>query len=204
MLIPRKLIDHEFYLLHFLVPASPLIGGVFMDLMNIIRVKRDKIVGGFTVFFILISFIVSMRYAAHPAFKSTEEDRAIPQIANNLKEITDKEKDKLITQGTINLLYYADRYGWPFVIERNGEVSDYYKYTNWEKLSEEQRSIRNEALKSPISNLEYLRRYDGATHFVVTNPKEFYRHPDFAKHLQKNYKIIREEKGFFILFNLSQ
>lgn len=203
MLIPRKLIDHEFYLLHFLVPVSPLIGGTFVCLTDLVKQKKSQFAGSlFTAFFILISFAVSLRYAAYPAFKTPREDRNIPWIAEKLREVTEKDQSRLITQGTFSLLYYADRYGWPFVIERSDRISDYAKYTNWEKLSDEQRKIRNEALKDPIHNLEYLREYGKATHFVVTHPDDFYRHPDFAKYLLRRYKLIYQKRGVCLIFDL--
>lgn len=202
LLIPRKLIDHEFYLLHFLLPATPLMGAGFLHVYDHLDLK------GFSrklalVFFITVSFALSMRYALHPAFKTTEEDRHILELSAKVRELTGKNDSRLIVQGTHTLLYYADRYGYPFVIQPSPEISDYYRYMNWQKLSEEKWRARNEALKNPVTYLEYLRKEDQATHFIVTFPAEFFRQKEFSDYVLGKYKAIFADPHVGYVFELN-
>lgn len=202
MLIPRKLIDHEFYLLHFLLPAAPLMGVGFLHVYDHLNLK------GFArklalVFFIAASLGLSMRYALHPAFKITEEDKHILELAAKVKELTGKQESRLIVQGTHTLLYYADRYGYPFVIQPSAEISDYYRYMNWQKLPEDKWRARNEALKNPVAYLEYLRREESATHFVVTYPAAFFKQKEFSQYILSNYKAIFADPQVGYIFDLT-
>ena len=201
LLMPRKLIEHEFYLLPLVTAVSPLIGKGFYGITGIMQATKINL-KRFAVYFLAVSFLVSMRYAEHPAFKTPEEDHRLIPMAQKLQELTSKSQSRIVVQGTHSLLYFADRYGWPFLVDRTGEISDYYKYTNFQKLSREQRKKRNEALKDPVANLEYLCQEEGATHFVVTDVKEFYRHPDFAYYVHSNFKLLFEEKNVGLIFDL--
>lgn len=202
LLIPRKLIEHNFYLLHLVLPASFLMGLAFWELTRSLS-GRKRFYTLFISAFLALSFLVSMRYAFHPAFKTPEEDRNLLYIAQRVKDFTSKSSDKIITQGTLNLLYYADRLGWDMAVGKRQQISDYEQFTNWWKLPEEQREKRREALKDDLLMLEYLRKYEGATHFVVTNPKGFYDYQEFARHMQTRYKLLEEQTGVYMIFKLT-
>lgn len=203
LLIPRKLIDHNFYLLHLVVPASPLIGYGFWKLVDPIWQDRKRLykwVGSFLV----VSFLVSMRYALHPAFKTPASEAHMLRVAKKLGEVTEKSKSRIIVQGTRTVLYYADRYGWAaFSVKRGFELSDYYKLTNWQNLTPEKRQLQNEAMKDPVSYLEYLRNEEGATHLVITSPSGFYQNENFAQYVHKKYPLVYQEKDACLIFSLS-
>ncbi len=202
LLIPKKLLEHNFYLLHLVLPASFLVGLAFLEFTRSIA-ENKRFYKFFVGAFLTLSFLVSMRYAFHPAFKTPEEDRNLILIAQRVKDLTAKASDKIITQGTLNLLYYADRFGWDMAVGKRQEVSDYEQFTNWWKLPEEQRKKRTEALKDDLLMLEYLRKYEGATHFVVTNPKGFFDYKEFADHIQTRYKLLEEKPGVYMIFKIS-
>ncbi len=203
LLIPRKLIDHEFYLLHFLLPAAPLMGLGFQHIYDHLAMKASsrKMALGF---FIAACIGISLRYAVHPAFKTPDSDKNILKIAEEVKAHTSKEKDRLVVQGTHVLLYYADRYGWEFRVNKGPDISDYMKYMNWEKLPEKQWKKRNDAFKDPITGLEYLREYDQATHFVVNDPPAFEKAQEFASYMHAHYPVLFEKKGLYTVFDLTR
>lgn len=199
LLIPRKLIDHDFYLLHFLVPAAPIAAASVSALLKAFSDSESR--KRFAVFLIVISFLTAMRFSLHPAFKTTDEDAHLIEIAADLHKLTDKSS-KIIVQGSHPVLYYADRYGWTFTLKRSGEVPDYYTTGNWERMTPEERQKRNEALKDPITELEYRRQNEGATHFVVLNPKTFYEAAAFSDYMQKHFKVIYEKKNITLIYKL--
>lgn len=203
LLIPRKLIDHNFYLLHLVVSASAFVGLGFDLLMKSLpqgkRTQRIALAG-----FLSLAFLLSMRYAAHPAFKTPEGERHTLAIAKKLAEVTDKEKSRVVVQGTRTFLYYADRYGWnSFSVEKTSEVPDYYRLTNWQNLSPEEWERRNQALKEPALYLEYLKEGEGATHFLVTDPAKFYENADFSSRVHQRYQLLYEAKDVCLIFELN-
>lgn len=196
LLIPRKLIDHNFYWLNFVVAASPFIGYGFCHLLP----QRKK----FVIPFLCLAFLISMRYAYNPAFKTTDEDRHIPEIGRQLRSLTEKSNSRIIMQASHTLLYYADRYGWSsFPINPGDAAPTYYKYTNLEKLPPEQRQKYLSALRDEIAALEYLREYEGATHFVASNLEEFHRNKRFSEYMYASYPLIYQQKGVCLVFSLN-
>ncbi len=203
-LMPRKLIDHNFYLLHLVVAWAPLIGIGFYKAGD--RLMRNKNQWKWvTPVFLALSFVISVRYAAHPAFKTPTAERSTLSVARKLAELTDKSKSRVIVQGTRTYLYYADRYGWnAFVTEKIEELADYYRLTNWQNLSPEEWKQRNEARKDPMLYLEYLRGQEKATHFLVTDTEKFYGNSQFAEYVRKRYPLLYEEKGACLIFQLAK
>ena len=143
-----------------------------------------------------------MRYALNPAFRTPREDKNILLMAERVKELTHKEKSRIIVQGTHALLYYADRYGWPFSFERGDDISPYYRLMNWEKLPKDKWERRNEAFKTPIGTVRYLREEEGATHFVVSEREIFHREKSFSDYMYKTCQVIYQDEGIGIIFSL--
>ncbi len=201
LLIPRKLIDHEFYLLHFLLPAAPLMGLGFLHVYDHLDLKGlPKKVA--LAFFITASFGLSMRYALHPAFNTPDEDKHVLELADKVRILTQKDEARIIVQGSHTVLYYSDRYGWTFSILPSEEISDYYQYMNWAKLPGQKWRQRNEALKNPIAYLEYLRKEEKATHFVVTSPNNFFNQKALSEYILGKYKAIFADPHIGYIFDL--
>ena len=202
LLIPKKLIEHNFYWLHFLGGALPLCALGFEELSRKIAAPGLRKKTGF--FFLAVVFLFSMRYSLHPAFKTSEADRFVIPIAAELQKLTQKNNSRIVVQGTHALLYYADRYGWPFTVIKTGTVSDYYTGMNWEKLPEEQWNRRNEAFKDPVTTLEYLRTAEGATHFIETNPAELKQNADFSTYLDSHFRRIANAENAWAIYDLKE
>lgn len=205
LVIPRKLIDQNFFLLHFALPLSPLIAGSFFHFYDSWKepLKRRKV---FLATFLLTVFLVSLRYAANPAFKTPREEKNILFMAEELKKLTQKSEARVVTQAHHGFLYYADRYGWSFnAVYGFGEKEEaHLKYGNWRKLPEEEWRARRLASKDPIAALEYFRKYEKATHFVVVDPQALARTPEFASYLNQHYRLIYQDADKGSIFNLSQ
>lgn len=191
LLIPRKLLDHNFYWLHFVIAASPIMT------LGVAAIP-SKLKSLFVVGFLLFSF----RYFYHPAFVTPVADKTMLPLAEQIQKLTEKNKTRLVVQGTHTLLYYADRNGWTFMVENpKREVSDYYKYMNWEKLSPEQWDIRNKAFETPVGMLEYRRKYDGATHFAINDYNSF-KDKEIASYLDAHYKRIFADSSLGIIYDI--
>lgn len=196
LLTPRKIIEHEFYLLQLVLPASALIAFGFQQLLRAFQ-ERRVFQKAFIFFFLIISTMVSLRYAFHPAFKTTEREQNFIEIGDEIHKITSQDKSKIIVQGNHTLLYYADRFGWGLEINKKDELQEYQKFM----LSAEAWEKRKAASKSPITNLEYLRQ-EGATHFVVSDSKEFYQSQEFAEYMNAHYPVVAQKQNVFIIYNL--
>lgn len=193
ILIPRKLLEHNFYWLHFIVPASVFMARGISSLNPKVR-----------IFAIVLFLLFSVRYFFNPAFVTPVSDRSIPEMAAELKRLTDKNTAKVLIQGTHTLLYYSDRYGWPFLMDNpERKVSDYYTKMNWERLPAEQWSLRNKAFESPESALEYRRHYDRATHLAASDYKAF-KGSALAPYLYIKYKVVYEKPGVGVIFDLRE
>ncbi len=197
LLTPRKIIEHEFYLLQFVLAACPLIGIGFQQLLKAFE-DRKTFQKVFVFFFVVMTTIVSFRYALHPAFKTSDRERNFIEIGDEIHKITSQDKSKIIVQGNHTLLYYAERFGWGLEINKKDEIQEYQKfmlpYDEWEK--------RKAASKSPIANLEYLRK-EGATHFAVSDPREFHQSQEFAQYMNVHYSIAVQKPNEFIIYDLS-
>lgn len=195
LLTPRKIIEHEFYLLQFVLPASPLMGIGFQHLLRAFQERKvfQKI---FVTLFLIITTVMSLRYSLHPAFKTTEREKHFVEIGDEVHKLT-TDQSKIIVQGNHTLLYYADRYGWGMEIHKEGELQEYQKFMvskgEWEK--------RKAATQNPIAHLEYLRE-QGATHFVVSDLKEFFEASEFAQYMNVHYPIVAQRPGIYIVHEL--
>ncbi len=203
ILMPRKLIEHEFYWLQFLLPSATFAGAAFFSFIKTqsINTLCSKIK---ILLFIACVGVVSLRYSAHPAFKTSAEDKNLIRIAERIKEVTEKTSSRIIVQGSHPVLYYADRCGWPFSLKTYDAAPDYYLHANWEKLPKKQWVERNQAIKNPVSNLEYLRKYEGATHLLILKTTEFWAHRAFADYVMTHYRQSAGEKDVFLLFDIQK
>ncbi len=197
ILAPRKIIEHDFYLLQLLLPASPLIGKGFEPFLISYK-EKPKLGKIFTGFFLIIVLLVSLRFAAHPAFKTPDRESRFPQIAAGVRGMTDRAQSKIIVQGNHTLLYYADRFGWGLEVKKKGLIEAYHEYM----LPREEWLKRKEAFKDPRTALEYLRQ-EGATHFVVSDPMEFEEAQEFSAYMRNLYPVLEEKKGGFVIFDLT-
>jgi hypothetical protein len=163
--------------------------------------RRIKKKGWWTGLLAAVLFLTSFRYALNPAFGTPAEERHVPALAQTFQFLTEKPDTKAIVQDSKAFLYYADRYGWAMSLSTNYEIQ-YHRFAEWEKLPPDQQEAWRSALKDAVSYVEYLRTYQGATHFVVTNHQNFERFPQFKDHLIAHYPVLYEEKRKGIIFNL--
>jgi hypothetical protein len=201
--IPRKLVEHDFYLLQLMMPSAPIVGAGFLAVAENWQGSRQALSRS-VAFFVVIACLVSFRYALYPAFRTPERERGTLKLAGALRQVTEKGRDRAVVQGTRTILYYADRYGWhAFPLRPGKEGLFYHQMANWQNLPPDQWQKYAESLTDPIKHLEYLREYEGATHFVVSDPEAVARVPNFAEYLAKNYSAIFREEGVGTIFLLS-
>ncbi len=201
--IARKLIDHNLYLLHLVIAASPLMGAAFERVLAATGLQGKRKIS-FAAIFGLLFFIVSMRYAVHPAFITPPQSQNTLRVAEEIKRST-LAKAKIISASpdSMSLLYYGDRLGWPFFYQNNRAVPYYWKHNTFTGLNREAQQERNLAYKKSISWLEYLRR-EGADYFVGTSRKDFLNDRVFAQYMESRFKKISPPDADYVFFNLHE
>ena len=106
--LPRKFYDMDYYYMAVLPPLCVVAGLGWQVVWERLRPGRIAVVG-----LLLVALVLSMRYAAKPAFVTPEEDRAVVAAGQAVRELTAEEEPIVTMHGTaIDLLYYADRPGW--------------------------------------------------------------------------------------------
>ncbi len=182
---PQKVLDHEFYL-YGMMPFCLIIAayGVsrVMEMFSVLQ--QSKVV----TFLLLLYLVVSARYFLHPIYKYPDEKRNLLPVANLLRAKT-MPTDWLViaSYGYSELVYYADRPSWSIDFSSLGHKLPYYfKNPKFSNLNFRKMSYLEEAMKDPISWLEYLKS-EGASYLVVPNEKDLDLVPDFRFYIERNY-----------------
>lgn len=112
---PLKFMVANYYYL-VLLPALALAAGLgWQRLLESPNVAGNKTTRRVILGLVAVSFVVAMRYAIGPAYRTHPEDRGVVAAANLVKMLTQPEDRVATIHGsTIDLLYYCDRPGWAF------------------------------------------------------------------------------------------
>jgi len=185
VLLPRKVIDHPFYLLAALPPACALAADGFDALTS-----RLRSVG--KAAFLLIFVVFVGRFYLPPAF-SGHDAPDIAAIGAQVYELT-QEGDLVIAESgsSPELLYYTGRYGWPF----NLKMAE----TKLESQSRYDR-VREQGYGYPVRWLDNLRK-QGADYFVISTPEFLRRATYFKKYLDGQYRQVFLDRKDFIIYDL--
>lgn len=189
LIIPRKIMDLNYYLLPILPPAG-VFAAKFLRVFLLKSVSQlfllEKPISKLALFIFVLG--TSMRYAWNPAFVTPLEDRAVVRAGKMVQKLTPKEAKVIAAHGTSwDFLYYCDRYGWEFEINRE-ELASQLKDNSLNKYPD------------PISWLEKLRR-EGAEYFATVDMEKLNRHKNFKNYLYSNYKLILKDEEF-VIFDL--
>jgi len=106
--LPRKFYEMNYYATATLPPLCILIGLGWQVARERLRPGRIAV-----AVLLLVSVVLSMRYAARPAFVTPAEDRGVTVAAAAVRQLTAADEPVVTMHGTtIDLLYYCDRPGW--------------------------------------------------------------------------------------------
>lgn len=106
--LPLKFYEMSYYWMAVLPPLCILAGLGWGVVQRRLRPGR-----GATACLLIVVLVLSLRYAAGPAFVTPQEDRAVVAAAAAVRELTEEEEPVVTVHGsTIDLLYYCNRPGW--------------------------------------------------------------------------------------------
>ncbi len=189
LLMPAQSIQ-GYYQIHFLPIACIFIAKI-ANIFFESEFYRGNFIGkkaflSLSLFFI---FIIVFRYS-YAYFRIPENFRYVVEAGKAIEGLT--EKDALVIASIENgpdLVYYSNRKGWPFMIDR-------------EAVREEEENLRQGVglIYNPIKYLEHLRAH-GADYFASASTREFMSHKEFSKYMFDNYRILLRTPNY-IIFDL--
>ncbi len=189
IVLPQKVNDHPFYLIHGVPAASVLIG---LSLSRLWPYFNRFAKGVLLAVFVL----ASLRYYVPAGILSRSEGARIVNIATEVKRLTTEEDRIIASYGSSNeLLYYTKRLGWPFNVEMEGEL----------KVDHQKRFLKQVELGygDPVKWLEYLRTQD-ASYLVLASTEELDKNEAFSNHVRQNYSLVPTGHDSFLIFDLKK
>lgn len=173
-------IDEPYYNLVLLPLVSIFIARAIVFLKDLPWREKTFLSNKFArLIFLLFLALPLFRYGLY-AYIVPRGYRYIPEAAEAVKRIS-KQSDLIIASsyGGPAGLYFCDRKGWTFPMPGSSKI----------------RTEEN------IRRLEELRS-KGAKYFLVCVVEDFQNSPYFKEYMERNYKIVAQEKGKYILFKL--
>ncbi len=108
VLLPKKFHEMNYYWMAVLPPLCILVGLGWQVVRRGMRLGRRA-----GLLLLAVALVLSLRYAARPAFVTPPEDRAVIPAAAAVRALTSPDGPVVTMHGsTIDLLYYCDRPGW--------------------------------------------------------------------------------------------
>lgn len=180
---------HEYYHLPFLPIAAIFIGvgagRVFKAFDNLIFSKKFLL-----LIFSTLIFLMMLPSTLARAYKPIERFSYVIETANAVKTLT-KPDDLII--GSMDagptLVYYANRHGWTFEVNRENTTQSFAFY-----------GVRDKKILDAISDLED-KRAEGAVIFASSYKPQFLENQEFANHMYSNYLLLEETENY-IIFDL--
>ncbi len=189
ILLPQKVYDHPFYLIHGVPAASVLIGLSLSRLWPYFN--------RFAKWVLLAVFVLaSLRYYVPAAIFSRSDGKRILKIAGEVERLTTKEDRIIASYGSSpEFLYYTHRLGWSFNVGMVDEL----------KVDHQKRFLQQVELGygDPVKWLEYLRTQD-ATYLVLASPEEFEKNEVFSNYVRQKYPLLPTGHDSFLIFDLKQ
>ncbi len=189
ILLPQKVYDHPFYLIHGAPAVSVLIGLSLSRLWPYFN--------RFAKWVLLAIFVMaSLRYYVPAAILSRSDGKRILKIAGEVERVAHKEDRVIASYGSSpEFLYYTHRLGWPFNVEMAGEL----------KVDHQKRFLQQVELGygDPVKWLEYLRTQEAA-YLILANPEEFEKNAVFSDYVRQNYPLVSTAHDSFLMFDLTK
>lgn len=182
---------HEYYHLPILPIAAIFIGGAVQKIYETISnfvVPKGWLFGGLGFF----SLVLMLPPTLARAYQPIDRFKFVPEVAALIQAVT-KPADLVI--GSMDagptLVYYADRVGWTFEVNREDQTRQFAFYGTQDKI-----------VADPIHELETLRA-EGAVIFAAGNKGQFLQNRLFSQYMYKNFEVLFENENY-IIFDLRQ
>lgn len=177
---------HDYYQFSLIPVASVFFGKAIDKLQTLSRGSFWEL--PIVKICILIMTIVVILFYIRPIYGSTLSHFNIVKAGEAVRELTSRGDLIIANQGTgPAFLYYCDRKGWSFMIQRSKLIQMYI----------DQNAPLNNLILDPIVILESYRK-EGAAYFAAADVDEFNGEPVFAAYMRSQYKILRETPDYII------
>lgn len=186
VLLPKKIMDHPFYLIGG-VPAACILAAAAAQ---VILRKYNRF--AWTIFLIALGGSSSY-FFSRPAFSGGVDVVRIPAIGNEIDQLLPPDA-RIIAQHetTPQLLYYCRRFGWTLDLDMaDRELEDQPRF----------RLLKAEGYGNLIHWLEKLRG-EGAEYLVISEITRFRNKLDFSRHMTENYAQVPVTGNEFIVYDL--
>ncbi len=195
LMIPQKIVDHNFYTLHLIPPGCLLIAAALQWL----RLKIPK-----ALFWAVCAaaLIACVGFAYGPVVRTVlPENREVLDTAALARAMIPPEAKIVAARGSANsLLYYCDRRGWDFMTQPPRQIP-YAWHFRWRFLDASEKERRAKAILDPVAWLEHLRE-QGAEYFVAVGPQEWRDNPEFGNYLESNYRNLAPANSGRVIYDL--
>src|SRR3989344_1872458 len=177
---------HEYYHLPFLPIASIFIGiGAkrVIDSFNNLIIPKNLLL--FACFLLLV--LLMLPPSLNRAYKPIERFSNVLETAEALKKVSDPNDLVVgIMDNGPTLIYYSDRVGWHFGLDRERQLDEEIFYTGEEKQ-----------ITSPVADLDnYVKQ--GAKYLAIANVDQFKSNQSFYNHVLNNYRLLVNNQNFLI------
>ena len=199
--VPWKIMAHDFYLygaFPFIVILTAC--GVNALFSTMPFLKRPLVL----FLLILVVAAISLRLSFNPIFKGLPEEVRAVKIGEVVQKKTNPE-DRIIvaSEHPAILLYYANRPVWNMDLTRVGmPLADYQKNARFLHFDSSEVARLEEAMKDPVSWLEYYRA-KGAAYIVIPSRLELESREGLLRRLREHDTLISEGNDDFYLFKLA-
>lgn len=187
ILFQKHFMTHPYYHLIFVPSASLLMAIAYDEILRRCIPAKHKMIQGILLFLILFFFAPTI---SSFVFQVPEKYAHVLEEATAIQRLTSKETVIIGASGSNpTLVYYADRRGWSFLIDRTTleKGSAFWGITNIEL--------------DPVKELETL-RIRGAEYFV-SGRGELESNQHLYQYLDQYYPV-RHETSSFIIFSLKE
>lgn len=186
ILLPRKVFDHNYYLIPAVVPGICLMASFLNAWLQ--KQKFSKLAA---IYFICLAF--GLAIAWRPLWNVPLEEQNIPPAAAKVRELT-PENAKILFHGGPAFTYYSNRYGWSFDVKRT-KLSIWLEENVGNFKSKDEMEAMKAAAQAPETWLEYLKKHEGAAYFASSNGRELRLQTIFYQYLTSNYKPIYQDEN---------
>ena len=185
--------NHAYYQFPFLpVLAVFAAKGVIMVQNSGIFQKtllNNKIGFGLAVFVMIIPLMLASR----GIFSTPKSANHVALAGKRVDQLVPKDALVLAAHGSGPVfLYYCNRKGKEFQIHRELLLKAYER---------QNAEVPEDLITNPIDYLEKLRK-EGAQYFAVANLSRLTSHHSFANYMFRNYTVIDQSKGKYVIFDI--
>jgi 4-amino-4-deoxy-L-arabinose transferase-like glycosyltransferase len=188
IILPMLNSVHTYYQF-LLIPVAAVFFGKAINKLQLVILKRsflDLSIVKISMIFFTIGIIL---FYIRPIFSGrVASHQNIITAGKAVQELTNRKDIIIAAKGSgPGFLYYSDRKGWDFLIQRSKLI----------QLYKDQSAPLDNLILDPIVILESYRK-EGAAYFAAADMKEFNSEPTFATHMRTRYGIVRETPKYII------